>query len=82
MRSVDPRNAMHTWEQSASQEASYVEKALGLMLLLVLAVGCILVLKPFLAFLADLTPTPELAQARGVKLVPGSASTPALGETI
>lgn len=48
MRSVDPRDAMQNWEQSASQEASYVEKALGLVLLLVLAVGCILVLKPFL----------------------------------
>ena len=48
MRSVDPRDAMHTWEQPASQEVSYVEKALGLVLLLVLAVGCIMVLKPFL----------------------------------
>jgi predicted PurR-regulated permease PerM len=39
---------MHTWEPSATQEGSYIEKALGLVLLLVLAVGCILVLKPFL----------------------------------
>src|SRR5690606_29567710 len=30
------------------QEASYVEKALGLTLLLILAVGCIFVIKPFL----------------------------------
>jgi hypothetical protein len=35
VRSVDPRDAMHIWEQSASQEASYVEKALGLVLLAV-----------------------------------------------
>jgi predicted PurR-regulated permease PerM len=39
---------MNTWERPASPEASYVEKALGLVLLLVLAVGCILVLRPFL----------------------------------
>lgn len=36
MHTVDPREAMNTWEPSASQEASYVEKALGLVLLLVL----------------------------------------------
>jgi predicted PurR-regulated permease PerM len=48
VRSVDPRDAMNAWEQPASQEASYVEKALGLVLLLVLAVGCVLILKPFL----------------------------------
>jgi len=48
VHSVDPRDAMDIWEQSAPQEASYVEKALGLVLLLVLVVGCILVLKPFL----------------------------------
>src|SRR3712207_3563220 len=39
---------MNSWEQSESPEASYVGKALGLVLLLILAVGCILVLKPFL----------------------------------
>lgn len=48
MRTVDPRNVMNSRERAASPEASYVEKALGLILLLVLAVGCILVLKPFL----------------------------------
>ncbi|MGO4573322.1 AI-2E family transporter [Microvirga sp. 2TAF3] len=48
MRSVDPAEAVNSWEQTAPQEASYVEKALGLILLLILAVGCILVLKPFL----------------------------------
>jgi predicted PurR-regulated permease PerM len=42
---------MHIWEQSASQEASYVEKALGLVLLLILAVGCMLVLRAFLTAL-------------------------------
>jgi hypothetical protein len=39
---------VNTWEQLALQEASYVEKALGLVLLLVLTVGCVFVLKPFL----------------------------------
>ena len=48
MRSVDPAEALNTWEHTAPPEASYVEKALGLVLLLVLAVGCVLVLKPFL----------------------------------
>lgn len=48
MRPVDPCDAMHNWEQPASQETSYVERALGLILLLLLAVGCVLVLKPFL----------------------------------
>lgn len=48
MRSVDPRDAMNNREGATSPEVSYVEKALGLILLLVLAVGCILVLKPFL----------------------------------
>jgi len=31
---------------------------------------------------ADLTLAPELAEARGVKLVPGSASIAAVGETV
>lgn len=48
MRSVDPRDAMNNLERTASPEASYVEKALGLVLLLMLAVGCIYVLTPFL----------------------------------
>lgn len=48
MRSVDPREAMNSLERTASPESSYVEKALGLVLLLVLAVGCVFVLKPFL----------------------------------
>nr|WP_210277576.1 AI-2E family transporter [Microvirga lupini] len=39
---------MNRREWADSSEASYVEKALGLVLLLVLAVGCILVLWPFL----------------------------------
>jgi predicted PurR-regulated permease PerM len=45
---VDPHAVGSAREQSASQEASYVEKALGLVLLLVLVVGCFLVLRPFL----------------------------------
>lgn len=53
MRSVDPREATNTWapasqDESDVSEASYVEKALGLVLLLMLAVGCFLVLRPFL----------------------------------
>lgn len=48
MRSVDPRDAMNGRERAASPDASYVEKALGLVLLLVLAVGCIYILTPFL----------------------------------
>jgi len=39
---------MPAWDASISQEASYVERTLGLVLLLVLVVGCVLVLKPFL----------------------------------
>src|SRR5215203_2337607 len=56
VRSVDPREAMNSLERTASPEASYVEKALGLVLLLVLAVGCVFVLRPFLTavFLAVL----------------------------
>lgn len=49
MRTVDPRETAKGWEPSASQEASFIEKALGLALLLSLVVGCILVLRPFLA---------------------------------
>ena len=45
---VDPHAVGSAREQSASREASYVEKALGLVLLLVLVVGCFLVLRPFL----------------------------------
>ena len=48
MRSVDTRDARNTRVEPAPLEASYVEKALGLALLLVLAIGCIFVLKPFL----------------------------------
>lgn len=48
MRSVDPHDAAQVVEQPASQEVSYVEKALGLTLLLILAVGCFLTLMPFL----------------------------------
>lgn len=48
MRSADSRDAIDAWEEPASREASYIEKALGLVLLLVLAIGCILVLEPFL----------------------------------
>jgi predicted PurR-regulated permease PerM len=48
VRSVDPAEALNSWEQTALPEPSYVEKALGLVLLMVLAVGCVLVLKPFL----------------------------------
>lgn len=48
MRSMDPHDVDGVWERSPSQEMSYVEKALGLALLLILAVGCILVLMPFL----------------------------------
>ncbi|MEZ0170376.1 AI-2E family transporter [Microvirga sp. TS319] len=45
---MDSRDAMNSRERSPSLEASYVEKALGLVLLLVLAVGCIYILTPFL----------------------------------
>jgi predicted PurR-regulated permease PerM len=48
MRAVDPHQPDNAWEPPASQEASYVEKALGLALLLVLLAGCVLVLRPFL----------------------------------
>lgn len=48
MRSVDPRGATNNRGRAASPEASYVEKALGLVLLLVLAAGCIYILTPFL----------------------------------
>jgi predicted PurR-regulated permease PerM len=39
---------MNSRERAAAPEASYVEKALGLVLLLVLAVACIYILTPFL----------------------------------
>ena len=46
---MDSHDVEHAWEGSASsQETSYVEKALGLALLLILVVGCVLVLMPFL----------------------------------
>ena len=48
MHSVDPRDAVNSREWAASPEASYVEKALGLVLLLGLTVGCIYILTPFL----------------------------------
>jgi hypothetical protein len=39
VRSVDTHDIDNIWERPASQESSYVEKALGLALLLVLAVS-------------------------------------------
>lgn len=48
MRSMNPRDASNAPEPSVLQEASYVEKALALVLLLVLVAGCIVVLRPFL----------------------------------
>ncbi|WP_114947963.1 AI-2E family transporter [Microvirga calopogonii] len=48
MRTVDPQDALNSREPGAASEASYVEKALGLVLLLVLAAGCIYTLAPFL----------------------------------
>jgi predicted PurR-regulated permease PerM len=48
MRAVDQQNVDDDREQPASEESSYIEKALGLALLLVLVIGCFLVLKPFL----------------------------------
>ncbi|EIM29416.1 AI-2E family transporter [Microvirga lotononidis] len=48
MRTLDPQDAMDNGERSAAAEASYVEKALGLVLLLVLVIGCIYTLAPFL----------------------------------
>jgi predicted PurR-regulated permease PerM len=48
MRAADTHHAGNAQERPASEEASYVEKALGLALLLVLAIGCFLVLEPFL----------------------------------
>ena len=59
MRSVAPRDPMKTREQSASEEASYVEKALGLVLLLLLVLGCVYILAPFL---------------KAISLVPGLGS--------
>ncbi|HEX2727994.1 MAG TPA: AI-2E family transporter [Beijerinckiaceae bacterium] len=49
MRAVRPDQADSAPDQDVVTEPSYVEKALGLVLLLVLAVGCILVLSPFLS---------------------------------
>jgi hypothetical protein len=48
VRSVAPRDAMKAREQSAPEEASYVEKALGLVLLLLLVLRCVYILAPFL----------------------------------
>jgi len=48
VHSIDSHDSVNAWERSTSQEGSYIEKALGLILLLLLAVGCILVLRPFL----------------------------------
>lgn len=79
VHSVDPRDAMDTWEQPASQEASYVEKALGLVLLLVLAIGCILILKPFLTaiFLAVTLSVSTWPLFRRVERMIGGRSTAA-----
>ena len=48
MRSVEQPDAASALEQPPAQEVSYIEKAIGLVLLLILAVGCVLVLMPFL----------------------------------
>ncbi|MBA1156819.1 AI-2E family transporter [Microvirga mediterraneensis] len=48
MHAVDSQEAMNSQERISASEASYVEKALGLVLLLVLAIGCIYTLAPFL----------------------------------
>lgn len=48
MRPVDPSDAVTAPDERGSPEVSYAEKALGLVLLFALAVGCIYVLTPFL----------------------------------
>jgi predicted PurR-regulated permease PerM len=48
MLKVDPNEIGAAWEEPPARESSYVEKALGLALLLILVVGCILILAPFL----------------------------------
>lgn len=48
MHSVDPHDTRNAWERSTSQEGSYIEKALGLIQLLFLAIGCSLLLETFL----------------------------------
>lgn len=48
MRPVDPSDAVNALDERGSPEVSYAEKALGLVLLLGLAVGCVYVLTPFL----------------------------------
>ncbi|MBZ6075547.1 AI-2E family transporter [Microvirga puerhi] len=48
MHSKAVQETVNSSEQTASQEGSYVEKAIGLVLLLVLMAGCFFVLKPFL----------------------------------
>jgi predicted PurR-regulated permease PerM len=48
MRAVHPHDVGVAREPQAPEDPSYVEKALGLALLLVVAVGCIVVLYPFL----------------------------------
>ena len=79
MRSVDPRGAMNSREWDASPQASYVEKALGLVLLLVLAVGCILVLKPFLTaiLLAVILCVSTWGLFRRIEALLGGRQTPA-----
>ena len=49
MRAAHPHAPESAAETGAAAEPSYVEKALGLALLLVLAAGCVLVLYPFLS---------------------------------
>src|SRR5690349_9284045 len=49
MRAVHPQEADFTSDIGGVQEISYVEKALGLGLLLILLAGCVLVLYPFLS---------------------------------
>lgn len=48
VRPAEPGETLPAPEQSFLYEASYVEKALGLVLLLLLLVGCALILQPFL----------------------------------
>ncbi len=46
---IDPSPVSRTWRRRpAPEDMSYVEKALGLILLLLLVVGCLLILRPFL----------------------------------
>jgi predicted PurR-regulated permease PerM len=49
MRAVPPQETDIVKDLGQAQEISYVEKALGLGLLLILLSGCVLVLYPFLS---------------------------------